>query len=112
MSNPCGTTLERAATHSMWDILQNHWIEENQHTKTDVLEIEQLARVMSPDELSTAFDHIQGLGGLVDETFVGQVEQELATFQSVMGRRLASQKRWLCVRRCPSRCAPSGPRWP
>jgi hypothetical protein len=89
MSNPCGTTLERAATHSMWDILQNHWIEENQHTKTDVLEIEQLARVMSPDELSTAFDYIQGLGGLVDETFVGQVEQELATFQSVTGRHLA-----------------------
>jgi hypothetical protein len=71
------------------DILQYHWIEENQHTKTDVLEIAQLARAMSPDELSTAFDHIQGLGGLVDETFVGQVEQELATFQSVTGRHLA-----------------------
>lgn len=38
------------------DILQYHWIEENQHTKTDVLEIEQLARALSPDELSTAFD--------------------------------------------------------
>jgi hypothetical protein len=71
------------------DILQYHWIEENQHTKTDVLEIEQLARAMSPDELSTAFDHIQGLAGLVDETFVGQVEQELATFQRVTDRRLA-----------------------
>jgi hypothetical protein len=54
-----------------------------------VLEIAQLARAMSPDELSTAFDHIQGLGGVVDATFVGQVEQELATFQSVTGRRLA-----------------------
>jgi hypothetical protein len=71
------------------DILQYHWIEENQHTKTDVLEIEQLARAMNPDELSQAFDHIQGLGSLVDATFVGQVEQELATFQSVTGRRLA-----------------------
>jgi hypothetical protein len=71
------------------DILQYHWIEENQHTKIDALEIEQLARALSPDELSTTFDHIQGLGGLVDATFVGQVEQELATFQSVTDRRLA-----------------------
>src|SRR5262249_13496669 len=74
------------------DILQYHWMEENQHTKTDVLEIAQLARTMSPDELSTAFDHVQGLGGLVDATFVGQVDQELATFQSVTGRILAESE--------------------
>jgi hypothetical protein len=71
------------------DILQYHWMEENQHTKTDVLEIAQLARAMRPDELRTAFDHIQGLGDVVDATFVGQVEQELETFQRVTGRRLA-----------------------
>jgi hypothetical protein len=74
------------------DILQSHWIEENQHTKTDVLEIEQLARAMSPDKLSTAFEHIQELAGLVDETFVGQVQQELTTFQRVTGRRLAESE--------------------
>src|SRR5262245_35023253 len=74
------------------DILKYHWMEENQHTKTDVLEIAQLARTMRPDELSTAFDHVQGLGGLVDETFVGQVDQELATFQSVTGRILAESE--------------------
>jgi hypothetical protein len=71
------------------DLLKYHWIEENQHTKTDVLEIAQLARTMSPEELSTAFDHVQGLGGLIDATFVGQVDQELATFQTVTGRTLA-----------------------
>jgi hypothetical protein len=71
------------------DILKYHWIEENQHTKTGVLEIAQLARDLSPKELSTAFDHSLGIGGLVDATFVGQVEQELATFQSVTGHRLA-----------------------
>jgi hypothetical protein len=71
------------------DILKYHWVEENQHTKTDVLEIERLARTMSPDELSTAFDHIQGLGGIVDATFIGQVDQELATFQTVTGCLLA-----------------------
>ena len=71
------------------DILKYHWIEENQHTKIDVLEIAQLARVIRPDALSTAFDHVQGLGGVVDATCVGQVDQELATFQTVTGHTLA-----------------------
>jgi hypothetical protein len=70
------------------DILKYHWIEENQHTKTGVLEIAQLADHLSPEEISSAFDHILDIGGLVDATFMGQVEQELVAFQSVMGRRL------------------------
>jgi hypothetical protein len=44
-----------------------------------------LARTMNPDELSTAFDGVQGIGGLADEAFVGQVDQELSTFQTVTG---------------------------
>ena len=83
------------------DLLKYHWIEENQHTKTGVLEIAQLAQDRSPEELSTAFDHVQGIGGLVDATFVGQVEQELATFQSVTGRRLAEPEAKYYV--CPLR---------
>ena len=67
------------------DILKYHWIEENQHTKTGVLEIERLARDMRPEELRRAFDDIQGIGGLVDKTFVGQVEQEIATLQRATG---------------------------
>lgn len=74
------------------DILRYHWTEENQHTKTDVLEIERLARGMNPDELSRAFDGVHGLTGVVDEAFVGQVEQELATFQAETGRRLSEQE--------------------
>ena len=57
------------------DMLKYHWIEENQHTKTDVLEIARMAASMSPDELTEAFDQFQGIAALVDETFVGQVEQ-------------------------------------
>jgi hypothetical protein len=67
------------------DILKYHWIEENQHTKTGVLEIEELARDMGPEKLRRAFDEIQGIGGLVDKTFVGQVEQEIVTLQRVTG---------------------------
>jgi len=72
------------------DLLKYHWTEENQHTKTGVLEIAQLACDRSPEELSAVFDDIQGIGGLVDETFVGQVEQELATLQTVTGRTLTA----------------------
>jgi hypothetical protein len=71
------------------DILKYHWIEENQHTKTGVLEIAQLAQALSPDETSEAFDQVQGIAGLVDKTFIGQVDQELASFQTVAGRILA-----------------------
>jgi hypothetical protein len=70
------------------DVLKYHWIEENQHTKIGPLEIAQLARGMGPDELRTAFEHVQGIGGLVDVAFIGQVDQELATFQTVTGRIL------------------------
>jgi hypothetical protein len=70
------------------DVLKAHWLEETQHTKSDMLEIAQLARALSPEELSTAFDQVAGIGGLVDTTFVGQVDQEIATLQQVTGRTL------------------------
>ena len=70
------------------DVLKAHWIEESQHVKLDVLEIAHLAAGMTPAEISEAFDGILGLGGLVGETFVGQAEQERATFKTVTGRVL------------------------
>lgn len=74
------------------DLLKYHWIEENQHTKTGMLEIAQLACDRSPEELIAVFDDIQKIGSLVDETFVGQVEHELATFQTVTGRILTGSE--------------------
>ncbi len=71
------------------DILKYHWIEESQHTKTGELEITQLAQGMSPAEISSAFDQLLSIGGVVDAVFTGQVEQELSTFQHVTGRQLA-----------------------
>jgi hypothetical protein len=70
------------------DVLKNHWIEESQHVKLDVLEAARLAAGMSSDEISDAFDDVLGLGGLIGETFAGQVEQELATFETVTRRAL------------------------
>ena len=74
------------------DLLKYHWIEENQHTKTGMLEIAQLAGGHNPEELSAVFDDMQGIGSLVDETFVGQVEEERKTFQTVTGRTLTDEE--------------------
>jgi hypothetical protein len=53
-----------------------------------VLEIAQLAHALSPNEITETFDQVQGIAGLVDKSFIGQVDQELATFQTVTGRTL------------------------
>ena len=71
------------------DVLKAHWLEENQHVKSDMLEIAQLAGVLGPEELSVAFDQVKGLGALVDATFVGQVDQEIDTLQQVTDHTLA-----------------------
>jgi hypothetical protein len=72
------------------DVLQAHWLEEAQHVKSDMLEVAQLARTLSPAELSEAFDQVVGIGGLVDATFVGPVDQEIETLQQITGRTLAA----------------------
>jgi hypothetical protein len=72
------------------DILKAHWLEEAQHVKSDMLEVAQLAREMSPEELSVAFDQVTEIGGLVDATFVGQVDKEIETLQQVTGRTLSA----------------------
>jgi hypothetical protein len=71
------------------EVLKAHWLEENQHVKSDMLEIARLAGVLSPEELSVAFDQVKGIGELVDATFVGQVDQEVDTLQQVTGHTLA-----------------------
>jgi hypothetical protein len=68
------------------DVLRAHWLEEAQHAKSDTLEIARLARQMSGEELCAAFDHLAGLGRLVDESLAGQVEDEIETLQKVTGR--------------------------
>jgi hypothetical protein len=55
-----------------------------------MLEVAQLARTLRPEELSVAFEQVVAIGGLVDATFVGQVDQEMATLQRVTGRTLSA----------------------
>ena len=72
------------------DVLQAHWLEEAQHVKSDMLEVAQLARELSPEALREAFDQVVGIGGLVDATFVGQVDKEIETLQQVRGHTLSA----------------------
>jgi hypothetical protein len=72
------------------DVLKAHWLEEAQHVKADMLEVAQLARSLSPAELNVAFEQVVAIGGFVDATFVGQVDQEMATLQRVTGRTLSA----------------------
>jgi hypothetical protein len=74
------------------DVLKAHWLEEAQHAKTDTLEVARLAHDMSPDELRGAFDGVAGLGALVDATFAGQVNEEIATVEQVMGRAFSDEE--------------------
>ena len=69
------------------DILKAHWIEEAQHVKIDVLEIERLARRMRPESLVATFDDVVALGSIVDAAFSGQAMHEIATLEYVTGRR-------------------------
>ena len=82
-------TSNGAASDPLYvDVLKHHWIEESQHVKLEVLEATRLAAGMTSDEISQAFDDVLGLGGLIGQTIAGQVEQELATFETVTGRLL------------------------
>jgi hypothetical protein len=71
------------------DILKAHWVEEAQHVKIDVLEIERLARQADPRSLVAAFEDVAALGALVDAVFAGQATHEIATLEWVTGRRFS-----------------------
>ena len=68
------------------DVLKAHWVEEAQHTKWDTLEIARLAAGSPAAELAEAFDHVLGIGALIDATLTGQVESEIETLRRVRGR--------------------------
>ena len=74
------------------DVLRAHWVEEAQHTKWDTVEIARLANGASVEELGEAFDHVLGIGQLIDATFAGQVDAEIETLRRVGGRAFADEE--------------------
>jgi hypothetical protein len=75
------------------DILKAHWREEAQHTKCDMLEIVRLAATTTPEERRAEFDHLAAIGGLVDESFIGQAALEIETLERATGRTLSEAQR-------------------
>src|SRR5262249_22510430 len=67
-------------------LLKAHWVEEAQHTKSDMLATARLAEAMNAEELSVVFDDLRAIGGLVDAALVGQAEKEIETLVRVTGR--------------------------
>ena len=74
------------------DVLKAHWVEEAQHTKWDTIEIARLAAASSVDELGEAFDHVLGIGELIDATLTGQVESEIETLRRVRGHAFTDEE--------------------
>jgi len=64
-------------------LLKSHWLEESQHVKTGALEIQKLATKLSAEELTSAFDEVLAIAGLIGETFVGQVDAEIETLNNL-----------------------------
>src|SRR5262249_29479951 len=83
---------ERTADPLYVDVLKAHWVEEAQHTKWDTLEIARLAAGSSVEDLGEAFEHIPGIGQLIDATIKGQVDSEIETFQRVTGRAFSDEQ--------------------
>jgi hypothetical protein len=75
------------------DILRAHWLEEAQHVKSDMLEIERMAGAMSAAEIDAAFDDIAAMVEIIDAAFAGQADGEVETLERVTGRSLAGSRR-------------------
>lgn len=63
------------------DLLKFHWLEESQHVKVGELEIRSMAARVDAGQISEAFDDVLEIAGLIGQTFIGQVEQEIATLE-------------------------------
>ena len=87
---------DRTAAHDdalYADILKAHWVEEAQHTKTDMREIARLAHAMNAAELRAVFEHVGAIAQLVDVAFAGQAAEEIATVERVTGRTFSATER-------------------
>jgi hypothetical protein len=74
-------------------LLRNHWIEEAQHAKLDILIVEEMAAKLDAAEIDGAVDGYLALGGFFDDGFRTQTELNLAAFEQHIGRSLDARSR-------------------
>jgi len=74
-------------------LLRHHWLEEAQHAKLDTMMVEALARDLSDQEITEAFDEYLEMGGFLDNGMQQQTLFELEAFEAATGRVLTEDER-------------------
>ena len=74
-------------------LLKNHWLEEAQHAKLDMLMIEAIADGMTESEIENAVDEFLEIGGFLDEGMKQQTIFDLEAFERATGRKLSDAER-------------------
>jgi hypothetical protein len=75
------------------NMLKVHWLEEAQHTKVDLLVIQKLVDTATEAEIDTAVDDYLELGKAIDGLLYQQMELDVATLETAIGRKLSDQDR-------------------
>ena len=68
-------------------LLHHHWLEESQHARIDMLELDKLARLSTPEGLETSVDEYLGILDAFDGLLEQQVQMDLDSLAACLGRR-------------------------
>ncbi len=71
-------------------LLKHHWMEEAQHAKLDTLMVQALSQACSGSEIDGAVEEYLQIGLLLDGGLTQQVQFDLQSLQTAIGRELAS----------------------
>src|SRR5438034_7420882 len=74
-------------------LLKNHWIEEIQHAKLDILMIEALAAGLTEKQIMSAVEEYLDIGMFIDGGLTQQVEFDMAGFMAATGRSLTETEK-------------------
>jgi hypothetical protein len=73
-------------------LLRNHWIEEAQHTKIDILEIDKLVDELNQPDIDQAFDQYFQLLQAFDGLLTQQVDMDIESLVVASGRQLSESE--------------------
>jgi len=68
-------------------MLKHHWLEEAQHAKIDVLELERLAADASPELREESIDDYIKIVGALDGLLGQQAANDVASLSKILGRK-------------------------
>jgi hypothetical protein len=68
------------------ELLRHHWMEESQHARLDVLELDKLLEMSGPEQIATMFDEYLGLIDAFDGLLAAQSKLDLQTLSEALGQ--------------------------